>query len=75
MAKRVSILLLAALLLFTCFGCQKKAAEAPTPTEAPAATEAPAPEPTAKLQGEYVVDDPLLQTDYKVTDNARPGVL
>ena len=71
MAKRVSILLLAALLLFTCFGCQKKAAEAPTPTEAPAATEAPAPEPTPKPQGEYVVDDPLLRTDYAVKDNAR----
>ena len=67
MTKRVFVLLLAALLLLSCFGCRKQAAEAP----APAATEAPTAEPTAKPQGEYVIEDPLLQTDYKVTDNDR----
>ncbi|MBR0356036.1 MAG: alpha-amylase, partial [Clostridia bacterium] len=67
MTKRVFVLLLAALLLLSCFGCRKQAAEAP----APAATEAPTAEPTAKPQGEYIIEDPLLQTDYKVTDNDR----
>ena len=65
MVKRVFVLLLAAALLFSGFGCQKKAAEAPAPTEAPTA------EPTAQPQGEYVVDDPLLRTDYRVKDNNR----
>ena len=68
MAKRVFVLLLSALLLVTAFGCQKQAAEPPAPTEAPtvAPTEAP-----AVVNGEFVITDPLLETDYKVTDNNR----
>ena len=72
MAKRVFALLLTLLLLMTGFACKKKAVEAApaetaAPIEAPAATEAPT---TAPLE-EYVIDDPLLKTDYVVADNAR----
>ena len=63
MAKRVFALLLSALLLLSCFACKKKAAETPAPAETAAPTEAP-------LE-ECVIDDPLLKTDYAVTDNAR----
>ena len=68
MTKRVLVLLLAALLALSGVACGKKAAEA-----APAPTEAPTPEPTAtpKPPEEYVIEDPLLFTDYQVTDNAR----
>ena len=72
MAKRVFALLLTLLLLTTGFACKKKAVEAApaetaAPIEAPAATEAP----TAAPLEEYVIDDPLLKTDYVVADNAR----
>ena len=67
MFKRVFVLLLSALLLFAGFGCQKQAAETPAPTEAPVeATAAP-----TVVNGEYVICDPLLTTEYKVTDNNR----
>ncbi len=69
MTKRLFVLMLAALLLLSCFACKKQAAQAPAPTDAP--TEAPTAEPTAKPQGECVLDDPLLRTDYRVKDNAR----
>ena len=67
MAKRIFALLLTVLLLTTGFACRKKTAETPAPTAAPAPTEAP----TAAPAEEYVIDDPLLKTDYAVEDNAR----
>ena len=60
MPKRVSVLLLAALLLFGCV--HAKAALALTAAEPTAA-----PQPAE----EYTIDDPLLRTDYTVTDNDR----
>ena len=68
MGKRVFVLLLAALLLVGCVSVKtnNSATEAPAQTEAPAEAAAP-----AVVNGEYVISDPLLQTDYKVTDNDR----
>ena len=65
MVKRVFVLLLCALLLASCFACKKKAAEAPEPTAEPTA------EPTPAPPEEWVIDDPLLKTDYAAADNAR----
>jgi len=61
MVKRVFVLLLCALLLLSCFACSKKAAEEAAPTA----------EPTPAPPEEWVIDDPLLKTDYAVADNAR----
>ena len=65
MVKRVFVLLLCALLLLSCFACSKKAAEEAAPTAVPTA------EPTPEPPEEWVIDDPLLKTDYAVADNAR----
>ena len=72
MAKRIFVLLLAALLLTTCFGCRKKTAETPVAaaTEAPAPTAEPVPTATPAPE-EYVVSDPLLKSAGEAPDNAR----
>ena len=65
MGKRVFVLLLAALLLAGCVSVK-------TPSAPAEATEAPAQAPaSAVVNGEYVITDPLLQTDYRVKDNDR----
>ena len=66
MGKRVFVLLLAALLLAGCVSVK-------TPSAPAEATEAPAEAPAAPavVNGEYVITDPLLQTDYRVKDNDR----
>lgn len=66
MSKRALVLLLATLLLTGCV--QVKAPRESTTTEAPAEALTAAP---AVVNGEFVISDPLLETDYKVTDNAR----
>ena len=66
MGKRVFVLLLATLLLTGCVSVKTPSAPAEA-TEAPAQATAA----TAVVNGEYVITDPLLQTDYKVKDNDR----
>ena len=66
MGKRVFVLLLATLLLTGCVSVKTPSAPAEA-TEAPAQATAA----TAVVNGEYVITDPLLQTDYRVKDNDR----
>ncbi len=67
MLKRVSILLLAVLLLAGCV--RVRTADVAAPTEAP--TLAPTAEPTAPPPAEYAIDDPLLKSAGAIEDNAR----
>lgn len=66
MSKRALVLLLATLLLTGCVQVKAPAESTTMETPAEALTAAP-----AVVNGEFVISDPLLETDYKVTDNAR----